>query len=235
MNEIGKQFTPDFLIYWKELGEIRKARYEQKQLKGEAKRVFLDEKMKNLKGLIKDEEIMRAVSEEKNYEEILLNLFEFVDIKTQEDAISAIIPTGTPDYGEAMGVSFDDPVNSMEKMAKAYLALKSQAQQNQEIWQRYLNLAAKPTGISCEYCCGIGAQGIDSKGNSRCGCQHNPALQSVTIWLMINTEYSDAEVLKEVYKWKALFFPKDMVGLAIKISGGDDSVLEDLPGMVGGC
>ena len=52
---------------------------------------------------------------------------------------------------------------------------------------------------------------------------------------MINTEYSDAEVLKEVYKWKALFFPKDMVGLAIKISGGDDSVLEDLPGMVGGC
>ncbi|MBS3174429.1 hypothetical protein J4440_00950 [Candidatus Woesearchaeota archaeon] len=162
-------------------------------------------------------------------------LFPLDKIKTQEDAISAIIPTGTPDYGEAMGVSFDDPVNSMEKMAKAYLALKSQAQQNQEIWQRYLNLAAKPTGISCEYCCGIGAQGIDSKGNSRCGCQHNPALQSVTIWLMINTEYSDAEVLKEVYKWKALFFPKDMVGLAIKISGGDDSVLEDLPGMVGGC
>ena len=56
MNEIGKQFTPDFLIYWKELGEIRKARYEQKQLKGDEKKVFLDEKMRNLKRLTKDEE-----------------------------------------------------------------------------------------------------------------------------------------------------------------------------------
>ncbi|MFA6461803.1 MAG: DNA-directed RNA polymerase subunit B'' [Candidatus Woesearchaeota archaeon] len=41
-------------------------------------------------GMIKDEEIMRAVSEEKNYEEVLLNLFEFVEIKTQEDAIDYI-------------------------------------------------------------------------------------------------------------------------------------------------
>ncbi len=41
-------------------------------------------------GLLKDEEIMRAVSDEKNYEEIILNLFEFVDIKTQDDAIDYI-------------------------------------------------------------------------------------------------------------------------------------------------
>jgi len=41
-------------------------------------------------GLIKDEDIMRAVSEEKNYEEIILNLFEFVDIKNQDDAIDYI-------------------------------------------------------------------------------------------------------------------------------------------------
>jgi DNA-directed RNA polymerase subunit B len=41
-------------------------------------------------GLFKDEEIMRAVSEDKTYEEIILNLFEFVDIKTQDDAIDYI-------------------------------------------------------------------------------------------------------------------------------------------------
>lgn len=41
-------------------------------------------------GMIKDEEIMKAFSEEKNYEEIILNLFEFVEIKTQEDAIDYI-------------------------------------------------------------------------------------------------------------------------------------------------
>ena len=41
-------------------------------------------------GMIKDEDIMRAVSEEKTYEEVILNLFEFADIKTQEDAIDYI-------------------------------------------------------------------------------------------------------------------------------------------------
>ncbi len=41
-------------------------------------------------GIIKDEEIMRSISEDKNYEEVILNLFEFVDIKTQEDAVDYI-------------------------------------------------------------------------------------------------------------------------------------------------
>lgn len=41
-------------------------------------------------GLTKDEEIMRAVSAENSYEEVLLNLLEFVDIKTEEDAIDFI-------------------------------------------------------------------------------------------------------------------------------------------------
>ena len=41
-------------------------------------------------GLVKDEEIMNAVSLDKNYEEVFLNLFEFVEIKTQEDAIDYI-------------------------------------------------------------------------------------------------------------------------------------------------
>jgi len=41
-------------------------------------------------GLLKDEEIMRFVSTEKQYDEILINLYEFVDIKTQEDALDWI-------------------------------------------------------------------------------------------------------------------------------------------------
>ncbi len=40
-------------------------------------------------GLMKDEEIMRAVSED-NYDEMIINLYECVDIKTQEDAIDYI-------------------------------------------------------------------------------------------------------------------------------------------------
>jgi hypothetical protein len=163
-------------------------------------------------------------------------LFPVDKIKTSQDAIDVMIPTGTPDYGAAMGVSFDDPVGSMEKMAKTNSALTAQVKKdNPEAWQRYLNLASKPRGVSCEFCCGLGAAGADANGRSACGCQHNPALLTLTLWLLDNTDYSDAEVLREVYKWKTLFFPKNMVGLASQIAGGDTSVLENLPGMVGGC
>lgn len=38
-------------------------------------------------GLLKDEEIMRFISEDKKNDEVFVNLFEFVDIKTEEDAL----------------------------------------------------------------------------------------------------------------------------------------------------
>jgi DNA-directed RNA polymerase subunit B len=41
-------------------------------------------------GMIRDEDIMKSISTERNYEEMILNLFEFVSIKTQEDAIDYI-------------------------------------------------------------------------------------------------------------------------------------------------
>lgn len=37
-------------------------------------------------GLIKDEDIIKAISEKEQYDEVLVNLYDFVDIKTQEDA-----------------------------------------------------------------------------------------------------------------------------------------------------
>jgi hypothetical protein len=168
----------------------------------------------------------------------LKSLFpELSSIQTEEDAISAMLPTGTPDYSEALGgITFDDPVTSMEYLAKWYYTINNEVKtQNPEVWQRYLNLAAKPTGISCEYCCGIGPQGIDSQGNSRCGCAHNPALLALTQGLMLNTDLSDAEVLREVMKWKTMFFPKNMIGLSMEVAGKDASELASLPGMVGGC
>jgi len=38
-------------------------------------------------GLIKDEEIMQFISKDKQYDEVLINLFEYVNIKTPEDAL----------------------------------------------------------------------------------------------------------------------------------------------------
>ena len=41
-------------------------------------------------GMLKDEEIMKSISGDKMYDEVLLNLFEYTDIKTQEDALDFI-------------------------------------------------------------------------------------------------------------------------------------------------
>ncbi|MFC1691491.1 DNA-directed RNA polymerase subunit B'' [Nanoarchaeota archaeon] len=41
-------------------------------------------------GMIKDEEIMNAIGNDRQFDEVLINLFEFVDIKTEEDALDYI-------------------------------------------------------------------------------------------------------------------------------------------------
>jgi DNA-directed RNA polymerase beta subunit len=41
-------------------------------------------------GLLKDEEIMQSISKDKQYDEVLINLFEFVNVKNSEDAIDYI-------------------------------------------------------------------------------------------------------------------------------------------------
>lgn len=41
-------------------------------------------------GMLKDEEIMQFISKDKQYDEVLINLFEFVNIKNSEDAIDYI-------------------------------------------------------------------------------------------------------------------------------------------------
>jgi len=161
-------------------------------------------------------------------------LFPVEDIKTAQDAVDIIIPKGTPEYGAEMGVSFDEPVKALADLSKAQRPLLASLTPEEK--ERFLSIAGKPVGLSCEYCCGVGPIGIDKNGNSACGCQHNPAILAVTMWLIKNRPtMSDAEIIREGLKWKALFFPKDMVNLAMKVAGGDTSSLKDLPGMVGGC
>ena len=177
------------------------------------------------------------LSKIKSTQQSVAAVFPVERIKSQQDAIDMMIPTGTPEYGQAMGVSFDDPVKSLSLLASSYPALKADVEKNNPaVWKRFMALASKPVGLSCEYCCGIGPIGIDKNGNSACGCQHNPAILTVTLWLMENTQYSDAQVLKEGLRWKSLFFPKNMVDLAMQASGTSSSAQGGaLPGMVGGC
>ncbi|RMF55127.1 hypothetical protein D6745_03085 [Candidatus Woesearchaeota archaeon] len=163
-------------------------------------------------------------------------VFPVENIKTPDDAMAIMFPTGTPDYGEELGVSYDDPVSSLSVLARMYRGLKDEVQKNNpEAWHRFMSLASKPVGISCEYCCGVGPVGIDKNGNSACGCQHNPALLTVALYLTAYTDYTDGEILREVMRWKTLFFPKKMIELGMTVAGGDTSALDNLPGMVGGC
>lgn len=158
-------------------------------------------------------------------------VFPVENIKTSDDAINMVIPTGTPQYGRSLGVTFDDPVNSLDVLVSTY----RQIELSPEDQRRYLNLATKPVGISCEFCCGVGPVGITNDGKLMCGCKHNPAVHGLTKWMIQNTDYSDAEILREVMRWKALFFPKNMVELALTVAGGDTSSLDNLPSMIGGC
>lgn len=170
----------------------------------------------------------------KSTSQAVATLFPVEQINNEQDAINMMISQGTPDYGKAMGISFDDPVGALDLLSSNYNTIKEDIKKNNpDVWQRYLNLATKPVGISCEFCCGVGPVGITKKGDLRCGCKHNPAMQSITMLLMKDTNMNDAEVLREALKWKSLWFPKDMVNLALKASGGD--IQTELPGMVGGC
>ncbi|MBI4454141.1 hypothetical protein HY636_05855 [Candidatus Woesearchaeota archaeon] len=163
-------------------------------------------------------------------------VFALEDAKTTDDVMAIMLPTGTPDYGTDLGVSFDDPVGSLSKLSKMYKGLKAEVEKNNpEGWKRFMGIASMPLGISCEYCCGLKTVGVDKNGNSMCGCQHNPAILAVTLYLSAYTDYNDGEILREAMKWKTLFFPKDMIELGMKVAGGDASSLKDLPGMVGGC
>ena len=172
----------------------------------------------------------------KSTAQTVATVFPVENIKTSDDAMAMMLPTGIPDYGAELGVTFDEPVQSLDTLSKMYKGLKAEVQKNNpEGWKRFMNMASKPLGMSCEYCCGIGTIGIDKNGNSACGCQHNPALLTVGLYLSSNSNYNDGEILREVMKWKTLFFPKDMIQLGMSVAGSDASSLSDLPGMVGGC
>lgn len=161
-------------------------------------------------------------------------VFPIDQMTDSQSVINIVIPTGTPEYGPSLGVSYDDPVGSLSVLANLYPAIKAEVQSDSALWSRYLNLATRPLGISCEFCCRVGPVSVTSDGTIKCGCQHAPALHALTLWLMKNTDYTDGEVLLEVMRWKALFFPKAMVNLATQVAGSGGS-LDALPGMVGGC
>lgn len=160
------------------------------------------------------------------------------DVADLEKAIEAVIPRGTPAvYGLELNVSFDMPVESLDVLAvldgdlypngKLKFSELDSAQK-----ERYIKIGSS---IACEFCCGATTL-VFSDGQPACGCQHSAAMRGLTKYLLLNheNEYSDQEILDELTKWKALFFPKQTVAKYLQ-TGGSSVAVTSLPDMVGGC
>lgn|GEM_PF-2272597 len=158
---------------------------------------------------------------------------------SMEDVIRNVIPTGTPDYGNGLGVSYDDPTGSLNvlQMLDSSISFSSLTKNQQD---RYNQVATMPHS-ACEFCCGIGSQGFGNNGRVACGCSHNLAFSGLTKWLLVNkeSEYNNDMIYQEIQKWKALWFPKQMISRyaqEMADSGQlDASAISQLPNMVGGC
>ncbi len=170
-----------------------------------------------------------------------------------KNVMDAIMPKGIPLYGEALGVSYDTPATSINVLAKLDRTIPTSSLTPDEK-KRYINVT---TRISCEFCCGA-IQIVDSSGRDACGCAHSASFRGLTKYLLKNEpdKWTDEQILTELTKWKALYYPKNMVekgvaavqnGLELtpavlndiellkKLKTGDTGNIGDLPEMVGGC
>jgi len=179
-----------------------------------------------------------------------------------EDAIALAISQGVPGiYGEELGVSFDaveQSMNVMKQFDPTYGQQKITLAGSD--LQRFIDIGLK---ISCEYCCGAKSI-IREDGQAACGCAHSQAMRGLLAYLIQNhgPEYSNDEMLRELARWKAMYFPKQMIQkLTTQLQGADftpdaaslvlgvdlpdygkgikgaplPSDINNLPSMVGGC
>ena len=176
------------------------------------------------------------------------------------DPVSLVISTGVPPiYGPELGVSFDNPVNSMGVMQQFDPGYgRNRVSLEGVELQRYVTVG---TRISCEFCCGAKAI-IFSNGQAACGCAHSQAMRGLAAYLIKNhgSQFTDDQILRELARWKSLYFPKQMINkFTTQISSGSftpdisalildvdtsklniknaplPTAIQDLPSMVGGC
>lgn len=139
-----------------------------------------------------------------------------------------ILPKGKPPYGDAAGVSFDNVEASMNKLATYHRGMTLSGKDQ----ERYIKVSTTD-GTACEFCCGaVGSFGTSS-GQLACECEHNIAFSGLTKWLIKNSDYTDDQIVQEVQKWKASFFPGPTVKKIMQSRGLATN--SGLPQQVGGC
>ena len=177
-----------------------------------------------------------------------------------EDVIKLVISKGIPTaYGAELNVNFDQAQQSINVM-KQYDPTYGQNKiiLTGDDLQRYIDIGLQ---ISCEYCCSA-ISIIHSNGKGACGCAHSQAMRGLMAYMIQNhgKEYSNDEILRELARWKGIYFPKQMInklstqlqgsgftpdtaslliGVDLPNYGGGDvplpSDIKNLPSMVGDC
>lgn len=151
---------------------------------------------------------------------------------TAREAAAQILPRGIPAlYGEELGVSFDSA-------AAAIAVLAPLEQDTREVklaganLERYIAIGAQ---AACEFCCGAQTM-VFPNGAKACGCEHSAAMRGTAAYLLENygDKMSDGEILTEVNKWKAAFFPGPTVEKYMA-ANGQGGAAGGLQTQVGGC
>ena len=175
----------------------------------------------------------------------------------QKDAIEIVIIKGEPDlYGKKLHVSFDRIQESIDIMKKYDPNINIFSERE---FERYAEITGK---ISCEFCCTVTALTY-ADGKPTCNCDHAKAMRGLAAHLIKNygNKFSNDEILRELARWKGLFFPKQMADkIMSEIKTGkfspdvaallngiqlpkydltdqnmNNGEMENVPDMVGGC
>ena len=134
-----------------------------------------------------------------------------------QDAIVTVVPTGTPFYAlegsgseKIQGASFDDPITSQKVWASLLGSRRFGTANAIQLTPEEEKRWQKLTGVfTCDFCCG-GPNSVTTIAS--CGCAHSYAWQGMAkFFIKYYPTYTDEEILGEMTKWKALWYPQGMI------------------------
>ena len=156
-----------------------------------------------------------------------------VSVGESADQVAAkILPKGVPaGYDAELAVSFDNAAAAINVLAPFEQDTRENKLEGENL-ERYIAMGGQAT---CEFCCGARTM-VNPDGTKACGCAHSAAMRGISAYMLENygNLMSNDQILEEVNKWKAAFFPGPTVEKYMAASGQGGSGA-GLQGQVGGC
>ena len=156
-----------------------------------------------------------------------------------QDAIAAVVPTGTPFYAlegpgidKIKGASFDDPLTSQKVWASLLGSRRfgtanaiQLTPEEEQRWQRLTSV------FTCDFCCG-GPNSVTTI--NRCGCAHSYAWQGMAkFFIKYYPQYTDEQIMGEMTKWKGLWYPQGMIQDYLVYTGQQPATILTHGGSIG--